>query len=459
MAKCRHYEVCGREAGENAEDDLCILHSHDPAKDKQDFEKALAAHRVQNGHNFRFFVFPEPVNFQDVTFSEVADFSRATFADEANFSGAKFTEGAEFREATFNQVAHFTAACFGERGNFNDVTFAGTASFKEVSFAKDAQAHFRSATFTGDACFVGATFEGKTYFSNAKFSKQADFCDVGFAVGIDFSYVTFTEGALFDWAWFSQEADFGYARFLGRTIFAPGGEEGRSQPTFSGTRVDFKEVIISPVDALTFRDVDLSKCMFQGTDLRKVEITGATWAVIPGRWKWCKRYGVYDEICPLQEGETRPWHHIERVYRELKQNYEDRRDYLRAGDFHYGEKEMRRNNPKTSWGLRFFLALYRYVGGYGERWLSPLFWSALVLVSCALLYCWLGLSPNPKGGGTTCLHFHEALVYSLRVMFLLKPDEWVPAGNGALLVNTLESVLGPLLIGLFALALRQNLKR
>ena len=71
------------------------------------------------------------------------------------------------------------------------------------------------------------------------------------------------------------------------------------------------------------------------------------WPEIGGRFR------VYDEDVELSDGETRPWALIEQLYRQLKQNYEDRRDYERARDFHYGEEEMRRKNPGLQGGFGF----------------------------------------------------------------------------------------------------------
>ena len=51
----------------------------------------------------------------------------------------------------------------------------------------------------------------------------------------------------------------------------------------------------------------------------------------------------------------------------------------------------------------------------------------------------------------------SAMNYSLRVMTLLRPDDLVPAGVGKG-VYTLQSLLGPLFLGLFGLAVRQRLK-
>jgi hypothetical protein len=241
---------------------------------------------------------------------------------------------------------------------------------------------------------------------------------------------------------------------------------------FSGTELDFREVVIEPLDALTFRDADLRESRFLGTDLRKTSFANVTWPKIVSkkcpeiiRKKWPKfgsRFGVYDEIEAEEKGETDKYPHIEQLYRQLKQNYEDRKDYERAGDFHYGEKEMRRRNPDTSWGLLCWLTLYLLVSGYGERWVRPLVCAAGLLLVCAVLYLYLGL--YPKNGGpplawTNGRDWLEAALYSLRVMTLFKPDDFVPVGLVAKSVHAFQSISGPIVLGLFALAIRQKLKR
>ena len=415
MPKCEYYGICGRDALEDTGKGLCILHSESEGKDEEAFKKALAEHRTAKGDNFGRFVFPGCANFEGNTFTAGADFTRVVFTKEAIFSDATFTAGAEFGEATFAEEAYF-----------DDATFAN-----------------------GEAHFYGATFTKEAIFSRAKCTAGADFTGATFSRGADFAGTEFTNHALF----------FG-ASFLGRTVFSLAKGKETSSPIFSGTEVDFRGVDIAPLDSLIFRDVDLTRCRFEGTDLRKAEITGAKWAPIRGR------FGVYDEVVdPLVDGETRSWHHIEKVYRELKQNYEDRRDYERARDFHYGEKEMRRKHAKTLgrrfWGLRALLFIYKWVSGYGEHILCPFVWAVILLGGCSVLYLWFG--PCPKGENTrlafsSLWDWLRSAHYSLRVMFLLKPDDFVPIG-GAKLVHTAETILGPLLIGLFGLAVRQRLKR
>lgn len=407
MAPCMHHEICGREALEG--EDLCILHSHEPEKDKTAFYEALTEHRKEKGDRFDHFVFPK-----------YADFANIHFTGDAYFWGTEFTEGATFRETSFNKGA-----------DFQETVFIKKADFANSSFTEEAK--FGDANFTGDADFENASFFGDAYFWKVRFNRGVNFSD----------------------AHFTGKVGFNGASFSGRTLFDFSNGISVSTQIFSGVEVDFRYVIIAPLDALTFRDADLRKCRLVGTDLRKAELVAVTWP------KKGARFRVYDEDAPLGAREPRAWHHIEQVYRQLKQNYEDRKDYERASDFHYGEKEMRRKNPDTPRGLRFLLTMYWLVSGYGERWIRPLIWAAGLLVVCAVLYQFLGL--HPKNGGvalawTSLWDWLRSAFFSFRVMTLLRPDDLIPI-HYAKLVHAFESLAGPVIIGLFGLAVRQRLKR
>jgi hypothetical protein len=476
MSNCKHYAICGLDSipGE----DFCILHSQDPEKNKEEFDKALAAHSKKNPGKFSHFVFPgicdyfsgltfdTEVDFSHATFTVSADFSNAIFTKRTNFMYAKFagTAVANFTDAKFNDGADFTNSNFHNEARFSCVNFAGQADFSYVEFAR--QADFFGSTFAGEtgfyeaafgearfcestfcrARFSGARFDKEVNFFCATFNAQADFYEANFAVGADFSGVKFTR---------EKEAIFRGTRFLGRTLFASRAEEGQTVPIFSGAAVDFREVIIEPLGALVFRNADLQQWRFLHTDLRKAEFTEVKWLRKRGRLR------VYDEDVELPKGETRKWSHVERLYRELKQNYEDRRNFEQGGDFHYGEKEMRRRNCETPLGRRFLLWLYWLVSGYGERCLRPLGWAAVLLAATTAAYIWGGLLlPNkdisPVTNSTSIL---DVGLYGLRVMTLLKPNDFVPIGFCGGFVNMIQSIFGPLLFGLFALALRQRLKR
>jgi hypothetical protein len=447
MPPCKHHEICGREAlGGPEGDELCILHSENPQKDREAFREAFEEHVSRHAPpRFSFVVFPIHITFRGEMF-EKARFQKAEFKEGASFASAEFIGEANFSGAKFRGRADFSASEFMGESNFIDAEFPGGASFV-------------AARFSDRAWFISAQFIGIAQFQRARFTKRADFSG---------------------------------ARFHGRTVFSGAAEKQGPVPIFSGIEVDFRHLIIDPLDALVFRDADLQKCRFLGTDLRKAEITAAKWPKpefhLDERWpsvirrladalSWLRarlsekrprvggRNRVYDEVAPLEEGEARQWSHIEHLYRQLKQNYEDRRDYLRAGDFHYGERDMWRKNPETPRGFRVILTLYWLLSGYGEQLMRPLFWFGVLLLASVLGYFCLGISPKGCAGAaltwTSGWDLFQAALYSLRVMTLLKPDDLIIGGwpGWATLIAMVQSLLGPVLIGLFALALRQRLRR
>jgi hypothetical protein len=317
--------------------------------------------------------------------------------------------------------------------------------------------NFARFVFPTIANFYEATFSERAYFGGATFSKDADFYEATFSEDADFGGATFSKGATFGGATFSERATFSEATFSGSTLFSGRPGDAQANHIFAGTAVDFREVVINPPDVITFLGADLTTCHFLDTDLRKVQFVDVKW---PQKGQ---RVLVYDEIASIEteDRHRRPWFQLERLYRELKQNYEDRRDYERAGDFHYGEKEMRRQNPDTAGGLRFFLRLYWLFSGYGERYLRPLFWAGLLFVGSTIGYMWWGLrlkTGEVKLAWANGWDWLQGAYYSFRVMTLLKPDDWIPLGY-AHVINTFQTLLGPLFLGLFALALRQRLKR
>lgn len=275
---CEFSEVCWRDALEG-HDGKCILHSEDPEKNEEAFEEAFEEHREERDGDFRHMVFPSKTDFSRIIFESEADFSFATFK-KANFS-----------EATFN-------------------------------------------------C--------RTSFSQA------------FASG---------ENIRFD------EADFFECEFGDDVLFAGVSKSNRA---FAGGEVDFRDVMVASDVELHFRYADLSRCQLLRTDLRDAEFTGVKWCddFAVGEWfsldwfrekEWFNRVGLYDEVeedCkrrslfdvvhttlgrmgssdgmrwPLFEGEDDPeeeepeqWREVERLYRQLKRNYEERGDFPGGGDF------------------------------------------------------------------------------------------------------------------------------
>jgi uncharacterized protein YjbI with pentapeptide repeats len=289
MGQCKHFEICGLSDAADPKNGFCILHSKDPEKDKKAFEEALRAHRGEKDGNFRFFVFPDTANFGGAMFTEEAYFQQARFGEEANFWGATFTKKAIFWGATFTKKAYFLGARFTEEANFGGAMFTERANFGAATFA--GWANFYGVTFTEEANFWGAMFTEKAYFETTRFLRGALFQETLFDGGL---------------------VHFESSTFNGRTLFTsrPKEEqkeeknaEGRPKEKvtvkiFSGSQeVNFKSVNLDLADSIIFREADLQRCLFQDTNLQKVQFTGVKWHDFGGR------DGVYDEVL-LKKGES-----------------------------------------------------------------------------------------------------------------------------------------------------------
>jgi len=97
-------------------------------------------------------------------------------------------------------------------------------------------------------------------------------------------------------------------------------------------------------------------------------------------------------------GDDREYGLVAELYQQLKKNYDDKRDYWTAGDFHYGEMEMKRlASPKRNRLLRWLhrhlglVAWYKYASEYGESYARPAALLIGVLVAFSLLYPVAGL--------------------------------------------------------------------
>ena len=475
MPACNYHVFCALTDEADPAAGFCILHSPQEDKDPDAFANTMRVHRETKGDQFDCMVFPKTADLRNMTFAGGASFFGATFAGLASFRGATFAGKASFVGTTFAERAVFFGAAFAGEASFVGTTFSGQVDFVNMTFA--GVVDFGGATFAGVADFGGTIFAGPATFTNATFSGPATFTNA-----------TFSRPATFDKIFFASDATFSRSHFFGRALFSPKQVGERQKlPVFSANAtVDFRDLVLESPERLSFRHADFQTCRFLNTDLRKVELTGAVW---PQRGR---RRIVYDEIAPYAPDEPYPWEELERLYRELKQNYDERRNYPRVGDFHYGEKEMQRRNPGTPRSLKVFLWLYSLVSGYGERFLRPLFWAGVVLVVGTWAYLWWGLQPKSSEmtvapariiaperiitpGITELFLFPDkstpptrlaitnisdwlsAMNFSLRAMTLLRPDDLVPVG-GAKFVYTLQSLLGPLFLGLFALAVRQRLK-
>lgn len=494
---------------------VCLMHSHDPAKAEPDlggrFQREIdrildAAEKREGKADFSGFVFFE-CDYGGRGFPVACWFGRATFTQHAYFGGAAFAQQADFGDATFTQEA-----------NFQDATFCQAAIFGGAKFAQDAD--FLGATFTRLAGFWGATFSQGARFWGATFAQLASFWGATFAQDANFRGTTFTQDATFEDATFTQDANFVDAsvakianfrrtKFLESVAFRETkflqDAEGDPGPIFSLTEFSKPEQVV-------FYKTDLGRALFHNCDVTKMNFSSVTWAVRKGSHKWM----VFEEFVSLKsefardlgpssfDPRGRDYGLIAELYQQLKKNHDERKDYWTAGDFHYGEMEMKRlatphgrlRALRRWWHRQLSLiAWYKYASEYGENYRRPVVWLGGVLVLFACLFPLKGLRygpandadsvnaataetftywrPPPPGEmyfrwhGKTyfricnaeCELLGDSALASIEVAAFQKDRMYEPAYRTGRLLILGETLLTSSLVALFLLAVRRQFRR
>lgn len=412
------------------EEPLCLMHSRDLNKSDEDFQAEFDRTLQEAGEDeadFTGFVFPgsgyssrefwAKCIFAHTRFTREARFIDTKFRQDANFIGATFEQGATFIWASFKQVAYFGDTKFEREASFDYATFTQKAYFKTTSFKQNATfsvtkfgqgADFTLATFTQRAAFYSAKFEKDADFSAATFSKDAHFGYATFAHA-KFCRARFTKDADFPSAAFTRVADFSNSRFaevasFQETTFIPDATAADREPCPVFTNAAFERP-----ERVKFYKVSLRHALFHNCDMSRVEFSNVEWL----QRKNGKYMVLEEEVDLSQASELRPvkddpnernYLLIGQIYHRLKKNCDDVSDYATAGDFHYGELEMKRLHSPHKYKLLRWLhqslglvAWYKYASDYGENYVKPGLWLVLVILIFALLYPALGLLHGDPG--------------------------------------------------------------
>lgn len=381
----------------------CIFHLGEPVEEfNREFHFLLEELKRESIEvwDFRGFVFPIPIYWTDETFSKKLDFSFATFKEDVDFQGWTFEEDAKFGWTTFEgdgvfggsifrgNVA-FRGSTFGGDANFRGTTLHGVASFEgsnfkgDVNFARstfETDANFSSSTFERHATFWRSTFKGHATFGNSTFEGDFLFGVSSCEGNADFWGSTFKSNANFYESTFKGDANFWESTYQGKVDFSGSDEMKGFLDECNFTGLSFFEKT-----QITFHKVDLGKASFLDTDLEGVLFRDVVWARAGSRLPFLRRsVALWDEIRPIEKGEQRDYEKIAENYRQLVLNYERKRNYETAEQFHIGEMEMRRKKKGASvspgwWRkAREWLnayAVYKILSNYGTS-----YWQAFVML-------------------------------------------------------------------------------
>jgi uncharacterized protein YjbI with pentapeptide repeats len=333
--------------------------------------------------------------FAEAIFRRPTVFNGADFQDDAVFDETTFQDHAVFQEVTFQGDARFEGTTFLFEARFEEATFRGDARFDGANFRHDAR--FDRATFQNGAVFGEAIFRNNAAFSDAVFERARQLGpllargpltldQVHFAQLVQIQASTsavhcrraqFPGGVQFRLRWARVVLD-------DTDLAAPSVVSG--VPRLSSDELSIREQRVtrawhsllpkgiseqpqvlslrrSNVAGLRLSKIDLADCRFAGAhNLDKVRLEAdISFMRAPTRLGWDSRQVIAEERAWRAHRSARwtnPWWpawldnerpdvldpgQIAELYRALRKGREDAKDEPGAGDFYYGEMEMRRH--------------------------------------------------------------------------------------------------------------------
>jgi hypothetical protein len=337
--------------------------------------------------------------------------------------------------------------------------------------------------------FEGFFFPTFFDFSGFEFKKNVSFSLVVFPQGVNFSKAKF----LGDLSNFSETKflgalnDFQEVKFLGKkTIFNLAefsGETPFKSADFLGVEVDFKGIEFSKdIESISFGGTIFeAKTSFTWVDLRKfffflVDLKNVDFSLLDWDWK----YKLQNEISISKYTKLKEVFYKEtsEIYRQLKVHFHNKRDFAKAGMFHFREQECKRKAcrlPKDFFKW-IFLWILKLSCGYGEK-LRNVWWSSVVLIFLfAFGYMFLGLHNADESASlvfnydlsfkniapiTTILKdFGTSLIFSIKGFFpLWRFQQYEVVGDFANLVAGIEFLLGAFMVGLFVYVFRRRMDK
>jgi uncharacterized protein YjbI with pentapeptide repeats len=455
--------------------------------------------------NFEGAKFLNDAHFHGVVFKGAAYFDHAKFHGYADFGEAEFSQHADFDSTTFERDANFRGAIFDDHAGFQKARFVGEARFVSAKFRS--YVDFEHTSFGGSADMAEVSFQFARRLGPLEVGEQLllDKCEFAERTSIEVvaSEVSASSAIFADGVRFLVAAavvglecvDFGRAS----TLSGPSGSgvvEGAGVQERREAKPRLMSLHGAQVSSLAISGVDLRHCSFfgaHGLETMTIE-PNCDWLHTPLRRRVIdrqlideeRRWRVLRELRRRAEGwrEAPVWTggiwgeeepHLERpgepelepgdlaaLYRALRKAREENKDQAGAGDLYYGEMEMRRasRHPGGRGRIRAaadrsIITAYWLLSGYGLK-ASRAFGAWLLLTAAATLALktW-GITHEPSLS-RAALFAVECTSSLIRPAHLPNPYKLKESGEAIQLALRLT---GPVLIGLFLLALRARVKR
>lgn len=424
------FETCPRRVQSGGE--WCLFHAPKTVdSDTEAFRKALdpliASNEDDPGreHDYRGFIFP-PMEIEGLRMTKKVDFSDSQFVGDVQFHRCVFGGGVSFAGARFQGRAEFhDVYCVPGRfeliferatpqdGSKAPAMFTGATFHDQFSFERselNAGLLLDELVVHGDARFSSLEIHGSFDVSGSVWHRDLRCTDLD--------------------VW--NDTIFDGCTFGGRTEIAAGERK-------SGGRLSFRRVNLRREAAVVLEDVDLRETSFEEANIESFVFRNVQWCRIRLMPWSAGRVALWDELrlrksspiwvqSHLTDPQDSPFFDAGRNkarharlkeavaenYRQLVNNFERRRDYATAEEFHIGEMESLR--LRQPWTLNGY-AIYWILSRYGTSYRHALVVLLLIVAGLAAAFLFTGL--RPASGEEDA---REAIEYDLADTFDVVPS-------------------------------------
>lgn len=457
---------------------------------------------IHHDINFDYSQFCGDAKFYGTYFHKKASFNHAKFQGDTSFESAhfygftffmssKFFGVVEFRYSSFENTTYFHRAEFHhgvqfknmkiEKNDFelNNASFWGQTKFEEIK--SNSPIRFRNALFYGEISLLNSEFTNYVDFAGTIFYKDVKFSEAKFLHKTNFSYTIFKNKVDIKGISFSGDTKFECTEFFGNADFS----EIKIMGEFNLRNIhpkgefNFRNVFLEEAKYVIFKNVDLKRFLFMGTNIQRIRFFGHQWLI-----KGTRKHMVYDEE-KFKGNNKITLINIEQLNRGLQSSYEDMKAYHIAGDFFIGAMEMqrrqiaRKSNAICRWlrqNIFSLIALYKLTSFYGERYIRTFGWMLLFLLLFPCIYLLTGFTIPVEGSLNNQKEFIQykislnsnfsipindyakALVLSLHASTFQKFDP-LEVTLLSRTVSIVQSIISAILLSLFLLAIRRRFRR
>lgn len=442
--------------------------------------------KFEGDAHFEHCKFNGPAIFTHATFSGAASFKRIV-TQVAAFNSVTFCKQVDFAHARFDDIAHFQWSIFGgntidmsDTANFDGAQFKNEANFGSVRFK--VRSSFEHATFESTVLFEETQFEETATFERANFITKAAFLDQKFKDDVNFMWASFGQELLIADVVFEKLANFnGVTLALRTSILSTGKYSFCEHCSFRGLRIPANSLV-------TFDNLNLEQASFLDSDLTKIQFRDVKWHQPNLKWHR-RRIALWDEFHPHDDDRR----HLEKMaenYHQLVSNYESRRDYNTAEDFHIGEMETQRKKRGAGlshgWRRRIRewlnpYGLYWLMSNYGSSYLQAFLVLVGMLLAISIIFFYSGFQPSKEsaGGSNALIEYnfspdaqHEivgfgqwvrdyarAILFSLSIITFQRERFYEPVGDWSRFWLFMAVLLLTTQAAMVLLAIRRRFKR